>query len=134
MQRTTALGSWLRRTSVDELPSLINVLRGDMSLVGPRPLPLTYLERYTVEQARRLTVPPGLTGWAVVNGRNAIGWDERFDLDCWYVDHQSLWLDLRIIVATVRVVVLGRGVNHDEHTTMTEFRGASPPNRPADPR
>ena len=119
--RLTAVGRLLRRTSVDELPSLLNVLRGDLSIVGPRPLPVAYVDRYTPEQARRLLVKPGLTGWAVVHGRNAVGWDERFELDCWYVDHRSLVLDLRIIARTVLLVLNGSGVNHGAGITMTEF-------------
>lgn len=121
LQRVTPIGQLLRRTSIDELPSLLNVLRGDMSLVGPRPLPLAYVERYTSEQARRLDVLPGLTGWAVVHGRNELGWDDRFLLDVWYVDHQSTLLDLRILLRTVALVVRGSGVNHSETITMTEF-------------
>jgi len=123
MDRITPLGRLLRRTSVDELPSLLNVLRGEMSLVGPRPLPVQYTERYSTQQRRRLEVRPGLTGWAVVNGRNQLPWDERFELDCWYVDHQSMLLDLRIIARTAGIVVGGKNVNHSEQVTMTEFRG-----------
>lgn len=125
MQRITALGRVLRRTSIDELPSLINVLRGDMSLVGPRPLPVEYVGRYSAQQARRLEVRPGLTGWAVVHGRNQLDWADRFELDVWYVDHQSLLLDCRVLVRTVGLVLRGSGVNHDASTTMTEFRGES---------
>lgn len=132
MDRITRIGRVLRRTSLDELPSLINVLRGDMSLVGPRPLPVTYVARYTPAQARRLAVRPGLTGWAVVHGRNHLGWDERFDLDCWYVDHRSLLLDLRILLRTVGVVFGGVGVNRDERTTMDEFRPAASSGADAD--
>jgi lipopolysaccharide/colanic/teichoic acid biosynthesis glycosyltransferase len=123
MERITTVGRFLRRTSLDELPSLVNVVRGEMSLVGPRPLPMHYNERYTDEQRRRLEVLPGLTGWAVVHGRNQLGWDERFALDCWYVDHRSFGLDLRILWRTVAVVVSGRDVNHNKQVTMTEFRG-----------
>ena len=119
--RLTPVGRLLRRTSIDELPSLLNVLRGDLSVVGPRPLPVAYVERYTPEQARRLLVRPGLTGWAVIHGRNALGWDERFELDCWYVDHRTLALDLRIILRTVMLVLNGAGVNHGTGVTMTEF-------------
>lgn len=119
--RVTPIGRFLRRSSIDELPSLINVLRGEMSLVGPRPLPLSYVDRYSTEQARRLSVVPGLTGWAVVHGRNELSWDERFALDVWYVDHQSTVLDLRILLRTVSLVLRGSGVNHSEHITMTEF-------------
>lgn len=123
MVRMTRLGRLLRRTSIDELPSLLNVVRGDMSLVGPRPLPLSYTERYSLEQRRRLEVLPGLTGWAVVHGRNRLGWDERLALDCWYVDHRSILLDLRILVLTVRTLVRAQEVNHSDDVTMTEFRG-----------
>lgn len=127
MVRITRLGHWLRRTSVDEIPSLVNVLRGEMSLVGPRPLPVQYAERYNDEQRRRLDVPPGLTGWAVVNGRNQLTWDERFELDTWYVTHQSYLLDLRIILRTLAIVVRGHDVNHSDEVTMTEFRGGTRP-------
>jgi sugar transferase EpsL len=122
--RLTALGRWLRRLSLDELPQLWNVLRGDMSLVGPRPLLVEYLSRYTPEQARRHDVKPGITGWAQINGRNAISWERKFQLDTWYVDHWSLWLDLRILLATVWKVVSGRGVSSRSHATMPEFRGS----------
>ena len=121
--RTSRWGTLLRRTSIDELPSLLNVILGDMSLVGPRPLPLVYIDRYTPTQARRLEVLPGLTGWAVVNGRNQLAWDDRFELDCWYVDHRSFALDLRILARTVSLVVRGDSVNHAPHLTMSEFRG-----------
>jgi lipopolysaccharide/colanic/teichoic acid biosynthesis glycosyltransferase len=127
MGRITTLGRFLRRTSLDELPSLLNVLSGEMSLVGPRPLPMQYTERYTDEQRRRLDVPPGLTGWAVVNGRNHLPWEERFALDCWYVEHRSFVLDLRILWRTVAIVVSGKDVNHSEGVTMTEFRGDEQP-------
>ncbi|HBO98861.1 MAG TPA: sugar transferase, partial [Verrucomicrobia bacterium] len=100
MERLTRLGRFLRRTSLDELPQLVNILKGDMSLVGPRPLPVAYVARYAPEQARRLDVRPGLTGWAQVNGRNALSWEEKFAYDTWYVDHQSLALDLRILFLT----------------------------------
>jgi len=122
--RLTALGGWLRRTSLDELPTLWNVLCGDMSLVGPRPLLMRYLGRYSAEQARRHEVKPGLTGWAQVNGRNAISWEEKFQYDVWYVDHQSLLLDLRILARTVRKVLKGEGINAEDHATMPEFMGA----------
>jgi len=122
-ERLTALGRFLRATSLDELPSLVNVLRGDMSLVGPRPLPIRYLSRYTPEQARRLDVRPGVTGWAVVHGRNLLTWDERFALDCWYVDHRSLTLDTKILCMTFGLVARRTGVNHADGVTMTEFRG-----------
>lgn len=122
--RLTALGGWLRRTSLDELPTLWNVLSGDMSLVGPRPLLMRYLSRYSAEQARRHEVKPGMTGWAQVNGRNAISWEEKFQYDVWYVDHQSLALDLRILARTVIKVLKGEGINAEDHATMPEFMGA----------
>jgi lipopolysaccharide/colanic/teichoic acid biosynthesis glycosyltransferase len=120
-RRLTRLGRLLRATSIDELPSLVNVLRGEMSLVGPRPLPVRYLERYTAREARRHEVRPGLTGWAQVNGRNALAWDDRLDLDVWYVDHRSVGLDLRILARTVGTVLRHNGVNHANHATMPEF-------------
>lgn len=123
-QRLTRLGLFLRRTSIDELPELINVLKGDMSMVGPRPLLMRYLERYSPEQARRHEVRPGITGWAQVNGRNAITWDEKFDLDLWYVDHRSLRLDARIIVMTVSKILSRQGINQPGEATMEEFRGS----------
>lgn len=122
--RVTRLGRFLRSTSLDELPELLNVLLGHMSLVGPRPLPLSYVPRYSTEQARRLEVRPGLTGWAVVHGRNLLSWDERFELDRWYVDHQSLRLDLRVVWLTIGTVVKREGVNHEGEVTMTEFLGS----------
>ena len=120
--RITALGRRFRATSIDELPQLWNVLRGDMSLVGPRPLLPEYLDRYTPEQARRHAVRPGLTGLAQVSGRNALGWAEKFELDVWYVDHASLALDLRILWRSARCVLGGRGVAAPGHATMPEFR------------
>lgn len=123
-ERLTPLGRFLRRTTLDEVPELWNVLKGDMSLVGPRPLLMEYLDRYTAEQARRHEVKPGLTGWAVVHGRNAISWDEKFALDVWYVEHRSLLFDLRILARTLRLVLAGRGVKADGHATMPEFTGA----------
>jgi sugar transferase EpsL len=122
--RLTALGGWLRRTSLDEVPTLWNVLCGDMSLVGPRPLLMRYLSRYSAEQARRHEVKPGLTGWAQVNGRNAISWEEKFQYDVWYVDHQSLSLDLRILARTVLKVLKREGISAGDHATMPEFMGA----------
>ncbi len=122
--RLTPLGGWLRRTSLDELPTLWNVLSGDMSLVGPRPLLMRYVSRYSAEQARRHEVKPGLTGWAQVNGRNAISWEEKFQYDVWYVDHQSLSLDLRIVAQTVVKVLKREGINAEDHATMPEFMGA----------
>ncbi len=121
--RLTFLGRFLRRFSLDELPQLWNVLRGDMSLVGPRPLLMQYLDRYSAQQARRMLLKPGITGWAQVNGRNALSWDEKFALDAWYVDHQSTWLDLRILVLTLARVLTGQGISQDGHATMAEFTG-----------
>lgn len=122
--RLTPLGNFLRRTSLDELPELLNVLTGDMSLVGPRPLIMSYLDRYTQEQARRNEVVPGVTGWAQVNGRNALSWEQKFAYDVWYVDHMSLWLDLRILAMTVWQVFAGHGVSAEGHATMPEFMGS----------
>jgi sugar transferase EpsL len=119
--RLTSFGRWLRRSSLDELPELLNVIRGDMSLVGPRPLLMQYLERYTSRQARRHEVRPGLTGWAQVNGRNAISWEEKFELDLWYIEHQSLWLDLRILFRTFVAVITKRGVTAERSETPPEF-------------
>lgn len=123
--RLTPLGRMLRSTSVDELPELWNVLRGDMSLVGPRPLLMEYLSRYSPNQARRHEVQPGITGWAQVNGRNAISWEEKFQLDVWYVDHVSLALDLRILWRTLRAVVEREGISAAGHETAPEFRPVS---------
>jgi lipopolysaccharide/colanic/teichoic acid biosynthesis glycosyltransferase len=120
-ERLTPLGSWLRDTSLDELPELWNVLRGDMSLVGPRPLPVRYLSRYRPQEGRRHEVRPGLTGWAQVNGRNALGWEERLALDVWYVDHRSWHLDLRIIGRTVGLVLGRRGISAEGSATMEEL-------------
>jgi lipopolysaccharide/colanic/teichoic acid biosynthesis glycosyltransferase len=125
VERLTALGRWLRRTSIDELPELLNVVRGDMSLVGPRPLLMEYLTLYSAEQARRHEVRPGITGWAQVNGRNAVTWEEKFAYDLWYVDHRSTRLDLEIIGRTVREVFSGHGVSAPGHATMEPFRGSS---------
>jgi len=124
--RLTRVGSFLRRWSLDELPELVNVLRGEMSLVGPRPLPLAYLPRYRDDERRRLDVLPGLTGWAQVNGRNATAWDERLALDVWYVDHRSLALDLRILVRTVGVALRHQGISAEGHVTMPELRPDGP--------
>ena len=126
-QRLTSFGRWLRATSLDELPELFNVLKGEMSLVGPRPLLIQYLGRYTPEQSRRHNVFPGLTGWAQVNGRNALSWEEKFKLDVWYVDHPSLWLDLRIMALTLKKVLLREGISAAGDATMPEFMGSSPP-------
>jgi sugar transferase EpsL len=124
-KRLTPVGELLRRTSVDELPELINVLKGDMSLVGPRPLLIEYLDLYTPEQMRRHDVLPGITGWAQIHGRNDIGWEERFALDVWYVDHWNLKLDLEILWRTVVTVVTQRGINAKGHATMPDFEGSS---------
>jgi lipopolysaccharide/colanic/teichoic acid biosynthesis glycosyltransferase len=121
--RLTKLGRFLRATSLDELPQLWNVLAGDLSLVGPRPLLLQYLPRYSPEQARRHDVLPGITGWAQVNGRNAISWEEKFSLDVWYVDHWSLALDLKILTLTLLSVVKRSGISREGHATMPEFMG-----------
>ncbi len=121
--RLTQLGRFLRSTSLDELPELFNVLRGEMSLVGPRPLLMEYLDRYTPVQARRHEVRPGITGWAQINGRNALTWDEKFALDVWYVDHWSVVLDLRILFQTVWTVIRREGVSADGHVTMPVFVG-----------
>ena len=123
-QRQTPVGRLLRATSVDELPTLINVLRGDMSLVGPRPLLMQYLERYSPRQARRHEVLPGVTGWAQVNGRNAISWEQKFELDLWYVEHASMALDLKILAMTVGKVLRRSGINHATAATMHEFMGS----------
>ncbi|MEM9507967.1 MAG: sugar transferase [Cyanobacteria bacterium P01_E01_bin.35] len=125
MKRLTPLGQFLRQTSLDELPQLWNILRGDMSFVGPRPFIAVYLERYTPEQARRHSVTPGITGWAQINGRNSITWEEKFQLDLWYIDHWSLWLDLKILAQTVSKILTKEGVDEDQNTTMTEFMGTS---------
>jgi len=122
-ERLTAFGAFLRSTSLDELPELWNVLKGEMSLVGPRPLLMDYLPLYSPEQARRHEVRPGVTGWAQVNGRNAIGWAEKFALDVWYVDHQSLWLDLKILVLTVLRIVRRDGINAEGSVTAEKFTG-----------
>ncbi len=124
-ERLTRLGRILRATSLDELPTLWNVLKGDMRLVGPRPLLPEYLPRYTPEQRRRHDVKPGITGWAQVNGRNAISWEEKFRLDVWYVDNRSLWLDLRILARTVLQVLARRGVSAPGHATMPAFGGSA---------
>lgn len=122
-ERLTDFGKFLRATSLDELPELWNVLVGDMSLVGPRPLLMEYLPLYSAEQARRHEVRPGVTGWAQVNGRNAVSWDEKFAMDVWYVEHRSLWLDLRILALTVRKVVVREGISAAGEATMTKFTG-----------
>jgi lipopolysaccharide/colanic/teichoic acid biosynthesis glycosyltransferase len=122
-QRLTSLGRFLRATSLDELPELFNVLRGEMSLVGPRPLLIQYLDRYSPEQARRHDVLPGITGWAQVNGRNALTWEDKFRLDVWYVDNWSLWLDIKILALTLWKVVKREGISQPGHATAEEFMG-----------
>lgn len=122
-ERMTPFGRLLRSTSLDELPELWNVLKGDMSLVGPRPLLMEYLPLYSPEQARRHEVRPGVTGWAQINGRNAISWEDKFRLDVWYVDHQSLWLDLKILYLTVKKVLVRDGISAAGEATMSKFTG-----------
>ena len=122
-RRLTTFGKFLRSSSLDELPELINVLKGEMSLVGPRPLLMEYLPLYSAEQARRHEMRPGITGWAQVNGRNAISWEEKFKLDVWYVDNQSLLLDLRILWLTLAKVFLREGISQEGQVTMDKFRG-----------
>ncbi|HVF10862.1 MAG TPA: sugar transferase [Abditibacteriaceae bacterium] len=124
-ERLTSFGSFLRSTSLDELPELINVFKGEMSLVGPRPLLMQYLDRYTPQQMRRHEVRPGVTGLAQVSGRNAIPWEKRFELDVWYVDHFSLWLDLKVLWLTLAKVVLRQGINQEGQATQTEFMGTA---------
>lgn len=123
VDRLTSLGSWLRRTSLDELPQLFNVLKGELSLVGPRPLLMEYLSRYSPEQKRRHDVKPGITGWAQVNGRNAISWDEKFRYDVWYVDNRSFGLDIKILCLTLLKVLKREGINQAEQATMEVFMG-----------
>ena len=123
-ERLTRLGRFLRSTSMDELPELLNVLKGEMSLVGPRPLLMQYLERYSPEQARRHEVKPGITGWAQINGRNAITWEEKFQLDVWYVDNRSFWLDVKIIFMTILKILKREGINQQGQATMEEFQGS----------
>jgi len=124
-ERLTRLGKFLRSTSLDELPQLWNVLRGELSLVGPRPLHVRYLPRYDQEQARRHDVLPGLTGWAQVHGRNQVDWEARFRLDVWYVDHWSVWLDLRILARTAWTLARRQGISQRDHATMYEFMGST---------
>ena len=123
-KRLTQLGKFLRSTSLDELPELWNVLKGDMSLVGPRPLLMEYLDLYTDEQARRHEARPGITGWAQVNGRNAISWEQKFNLDVWYVDNQSMWLDIKIIFMTAKKVLVREGISASGEATMPVFEGS----------
>lgn len=123
-QRMTSFGSFLRSSSLDELPELWNVLKGDMSLVGPRPLLVEYLPLYSQEQYRRHEVKPGITGWAQVNGRNTLSWEEKFKLDVWYVDHLSFWLDIKILFLTVKKVLMKDGINANGEATMSKFTGS----------
>ena len=124
-QRMTPFGSFLRSSSLDELPELWNVLKGDMSLVGPRPLLMEYLPLYSEEQYRRHEARPGVTGWAQINGRNAISWEDKFKLDVWYVDNRSLWLDIKIVFLTIKKVVIRDGINAEGEATMTKFTGSN---------
>ncbi|MEM5547783.1 sugar transferase [Pseudoalteromonas fuliginea] len=124
-ERMTKFGAFLRSTSLDELPGLFNVLKGDMSLVGPRPLLVQYLPLYNSEQAKRHNVRPGITGWAQVNGRNAISWDEKFKLDVWYVNNQSFLLDMKILLLTVKKVFIREGISADGHVTIEPFKGSN---------
>ena len=123
--RLTKVGKFIRKLSLDELPQMFNVLKGDLSLVGPRPLLMEYLPLYTVEQARRHDVKPGITGWAQVNGRNAISWEDKFKLDVWYVDNHSFWLDIKILFLTVLKVFKSEGINQNGQATMTKFKGSN---------
>jgi len=125
-ERLTPLGRFLRATSLDELPELYNVLRGEMSLVGPRPLLMRYLDRYTIEQARRMLALPGLTGWAQINGRNNVSWEDKFALDAWYVDNWSFWLDLKILLLTPFKVLRREGISQPGNATAMEFMGSKP--------
>ena len=123
-ERMTRFGMFLRSTSLDELPGLFNVLKGDMSLVGPRPLLVQYLPLYNAEQRKRHNVRPGITGWAQVNGRNAISWEQKFELDVWYVENQSFWLDIKILLLTVKKVFVREGINAVNHVTIEPFKGS----------
>lgn len=122
-ERLTSVGSFIRKTSLDEIPQLLNVIKGDMSLIGPRPLLPEYLPLYSKEQGRRHDVRPGITGWAQINGRNAIGWKQKFQLDVWYVDNLSFWLDLKIILLTIKKVIVKEGISSDTSVTMEKFTG-----------
>lgn len=125
-QRLTRFGKLLRKFSLDEFPQLLNVVKGDMSLIGPRPLLVEYLPLYSKEQNKRHNVRPGITGWAQVNGRNAITWEERFRLDVWYVENQSFCLDMKIMLMTLKKVIISEGVSHQDHVTMPDFTGNAP--------
>ncbi|MBZ5749703.1 sugar transferase [Metabacillus rhizolycopersici] len=122
--RLTSFGKFLRKSSLDEFPQLINVIKGDISLVGPRPLLMDYIPLYTKEQARRHQVRPGITGWAQINGRNSISWGEKFELDVWYVENQSFFLDLKILFLTIKKVIKSEGIKHGDHATMPVFKGS----------
>lgn len=124
-ERLTPFGKKLRSTSLDELPELWNVLKGDMSLVGPRPLLMEYLPLYNTRQAIRHNVRPGITGWAQINGRNAISWEEKFELDVWYVENQSLWLDVKILFLTIKKVLIKEGISSNQHVTISKFTGSN---------
>jgi lipopolysaccharide/colanic/teichoic acid biosynthesis glycosyltransferase len=123
-QRLTALGQFLRKTSLDELPQLWNVLKGDMSFIGPRPLLVAYLALYTPEQARRHEIKPGITGWSQINGRNTLSWEERFKLDVWYVEHWNLWVDFKILFITIIKVLNRQGISHPSDALMSDFQGS----------
>jgi lipopolysaccharide/colanic/teichoic acid biosynthesis glycosyltransferase len=124
-QRLTSFGKFLRSTTLDEFPEMWNVLTGDMSVVGPRPLLMRYVSRYSAFQARRMELKPGVTGWAQVNGRNSLSWEEKFALDVWYIDHRTFWLDMKIVVLTFFKVFARSGINSDKAATMEEFRGSN---------
>lgn len=124
-ERMVAFGSWLRSASLDELPELLNVIKGDMSLVGPRPLLSEYLPLYSERQFRRHEVRPGITGWAQINGRNALSWEEKFELDVWYVENRTFWLDIKILFLTVWKVIRRDGISHAEEVTMPKFNGGN---------
>ncbi len=122
-ERLTKIGKFIRSTSLDELPELWNVIKGDMSLVGPRPLLMEYLPLYSKEQSRRHAVNPGITGWAQINGRNALSWEQKFELDVWYVDNRNMWLDIKILLLTIKKVFKSDGISADGHVTMNKFTG-----------
>ncbi len=126
-ERLTSIGSFVRKTSLDEIPQLLNVIKGDMSLIGPRPLLIQYLPLYNTKQKRRHEVRPGITGWAQVNGRNTISWEKKFEYDVWYVDHLTFWLDIKIIFMTILKVFKSEGITADGEATMSEFKGSENP-------
>jgi len=127
-ERLTRFGKFLRSSSIDELPEIWNVLKGDMSLVGPRPLLMEYVPLYTPEQAKRMDIRPGVTGWAQVNGRNAISWEKKFEMDVWYVENRTLWLDIKIIFMTLKKIIIKEGISADGEATMSKFTGTKPEN------